>query len=105
MIPSLLWLSPSDCDPPHRVTHPEKRDALTVALRAPWEPSCPVLLGYPLDGRVQLISGSHRHAAAVVAECLLPVYLYPYETIAELWGTDDWVALLAAPPCLQDVTG
>lgn len=94
-----VWLSPLDCSPPHRVTHPEKfSELITEFCARGWDESNPRLLGYfwPEDGRVQLISGSHRWAAALCAEIDIPVDVYPFEFIQEIWGTQRWLELLAA---------
>jgi ParB-like chromosome segregation protein Spo0J len=86
-------LDPKDCDPPHRVTHPEKLNWLISELTVKgWKGR--VLIGYKLDGRVQLISGSHRYEAAKRLSLKLPVLLYPYDYITAIYGTDEWLFLV-----------
>jgi hypothetical protein len=48
------------------------------------------LVGYPLDGKIQLLSGTHRHLAAKQANILLPVTLWLRSDIERMWGTDLW---------------
>lgn len=101
----LRWLATTECAPPHRVTDWDKCYALRDGLKETgWRHDCPVLLGYPFEGTVQLISGSHRWAAARLLERSCPVWVLPYETVAELWGTEAWVELVAQPPTLGEVT-
>lgn len=96
------WLDAAACDPPHRVTHAEKFDAIAASLAASgWKPDEPVLLGYEREGRVQLITGSHRHAAARALRLPLPVLIR--HDVDALWGTDGWVRMIAQPPRLQEI--
>jgi hypothetical protein len=97
------WLRPEDCAPPHRVTCDRHAQALTRSLATDgWMIGKPALLGYtggPHDGpRVQLISGSHRWAAASALGMLIPVYVMTYEQVFDMCGTDAWVHALAHPP-------
>lgn len=87
-----FWLEPVSCDPPHGVSHPEKVQALADAFdRTGWGVSCPVLVGYPLDGRVQLLSGSHRWAAATHARIQIPVVIVPFADVEAAYGDlDAW---------------
>jgi len=59
-----VWVSPWRCDPPHRISHPEKLDELTRLLAKGWGKGHPALVGYPYGERIQLLSGSHRIVAA-----------------------------------------
>lgn len=100
------WLNPRVCEPPHRVTHPEKFDRLVASLAANgWRRDCPVLLGYEAedDGVVYLVSGSHRHAAAAALQQPIPVWVYTAEEIDTHWGHESWVQLIAHPPLLGEV--
>ena len=88
-------VDPMSCDPPHKVTHPEKFDELVREFSTKgWDINCPNLIGYDFDGRTQLISGSHRWAAAKVAKIQIPVEIHSYEYVHSIWGTDQWMKLL-----------
>ena len=86
----------AQCDPPHRVTHDEKQQALAASLcKRGWHG--PPLIGYRTDdGRIQLLSGSHRYAAAAqVQQMTLPVRVYPEWFVRALQGdTDRWSWLM-----------
>lgn len=90
--PPTQLLAPAECRPPHRVTHPEKRDDLVISfLEFGWDLSHPDLVGYQEDGYVQLLSGSHRFDAARIADINLPVRVYRRAEIEEIWGNlDEW---------------
>lgn len=92
------FLHPLTCDPPHRISHEEKlADLADEFVTNGWSPEHPVLIGYVLDGRVQLLSGTHRHAAANYACIALPVLLRPYAEIEQAWGTEHWAEIMTAP--------
>ena len=90
------WLSPSACVPPHRVTHPEKVQQLAAAFRdGGWDVERPALVGYPHGKGVQLLSGSHRWAAAISAGIRIPVRVVPYARVVWAWGDlERWGALM-----------
>lgn len=91
----IVWMPAEMCAPPHRVTHPDRlADLITAIERDGW--NGPMLLGYWLDGKVQLISGSHRWAAATALHRQLPVWLHDYEYIRGIYGTHEWMELMAA---------
>lgn len=97
-----LLLHPDDCDPPHGLDlQPGGRDEAKVEHLAAtfkrWGFSldAPVLVGYPLDGRVQLLTGTHRHEAARRAGILLPVALRLRSDVEARWGTDRWPEVIA----------
>ena len=50
----------------------------------------PALVGYIRDGRIQLLSGTHRHLAAQLAGIQLPVTLWLHSDIKEMWATELW---------------
>ena len=93
---SFVWVDPSDCIPPHGLDLASPRDANKVeALRKAFEEKgfdkkYPALVGYALDGKVQLLSGTHRHLAAAQAGIQLPVTLWLRSDVEETWGTDLW---------------
>ena len=90
-------LSPDECMPPHSA----KREEVVVSLanyfyNKGWGRGFPALLGYPWEGKIQLLSGSHRWAAAKMAGLeKVPVLVYPYETIDKAWGHSElWRELM-----------
>lgn len=92
-----LWAH--ECSPPHRVTHPEKLLTIMQAIKKDgWDPTCPSLVAYQsYDGHIQLVSGSHRWAAAKLAGAMIPVWLYPLDVFEEAYGDlEMWRDLLAS---------
>lgn len=94
----ILWLDPKSLLAPHRVNRPEDVDALAEAFEHGWDLNCPALIGYEWEGRIQLLSGTHRRAAAIQAGILVPVVIRSREAVEMAWGTDDWAEIMAAPP-------
>ena len=92
----LVWVDPQDCIAPHSLDMQTERDANKVEwLREQFEENgfdldCSTLVGYPLDGKIQLLSGTHRHLAAKQANILLPVTLWLRSDIERMWGTELW---------------
>jgi hypothetical protein len=94
------WIPPDWCLPPHRVAR--ENDVIALAndfVRYGWNPEKPALIGY-LDNDVQLLTGSHRWAAARLAELpRIPVVIYLYHECYEAFGDlERWLRLLQAPP-------
>lgn len=56
------------------------------------------LVGYPWEGKIQLLSGTHRHMAAGLADILLPVTLWLRSDIEKYWGTNDWFVVMEDIP-------
>lgn len=98
------WVSPEDCLPPHGLDMSAKRDyekveKLIKAFKENgFDLNMPCLVGYPLDGKVQLLSGTHRHLAAKEANIKLPVSLWLYSDIECTWGTPEWLNIIADIP-------
>lgn len=75
----VLFLHPDDCIPPHGLALTVgSRDSLKVErlmiafMREGFDPKEPALVGYPDgSGKVQLLSGTHRHEAAKRADIYL----------------------------------
>lgn len=86
--PNVTWLPPQICRPPHRVTHQTKLIELAnIFLASGWDPTKPSLVGYKEpDGAIQLLSGSHRFAAAMLANIKIPIRVYSYNEIRAAWG-------------------
>lgn len=95
-MPSVQWLPPSACLPPHGVTHPDKLLQLYREFSASgWDLTKPVLVGYPYGEGIQLLNGSHRWAAAVEAGIEIPVKIVPYGDVWACWGhLERWMALV-----------
>ena len=92
---NVQWIDTNLCDPPHKVTHPEKfYELLELFLKYGWDNNHPPLLGYWFEDKIQLISGSHRWAAANEAHIKIPILLYSYEFIKNIWGTEEWLQIL-----------
>jgi len=97
----LIWLNPRDCDPPHgldlTVAHDAaKVDGLIHAFRATgFDRSQPALVGYVKDGRIQLLSGTHRHFAARCTDIDIPVTLWLGSDIDKSWGVlEEWAKVM-----------
>lgn len=100
-----VLVHPDDCEPPHGLDlTPGSRDSLKVELlteafmKGGFDPNEPALAGYPLDGKVQLVKGTHRHEAAKRAGILLPVTMILRSVIEAKWGTAQWNDLLEDIP-------
>lgn len=94
-----VWLDPALCDPPHEVDDVLFFVRLTECFaRFGWAAEQPVLLGYCFEGRIQLVSGSHRWAAARAAGICVPVVLRSYEEVISTWGEPAWLEWLQNPP-------
>lgn len=102
---AFIWVDPSDCDPPHGLDlAPGSRDSLKVEMlveefsKNGFDLNQPALVGYPLNGRIQLLSGTHRHTAAIRAGIRLPVTMKLRSVVSAAWGTPDWDNLIEDIP-------
>lgn len=100
-----VLLHPSDCIAPHGLDlTPGSRDSikvdwLTDAFREDgFNPSEPALAGYPCEGKIQLVKGTHRHEAATRAGILLPVTIILRSVVEAAWGTAKWNDLMEDIP-------
>lgn len=97
----ITWLDPEDCDPPHSYGE-AKVLKIMKALEAGFSPNKPALIGYPCDGRVQLLSGTHRHEAARRLGLKVPVTLWLGSTVEESWGElEEWAKLMRDRPVAE----
>lgn len=89
----ITWVNPDECEPPHKITHWDKYQQLVSEFQRDgcWGIDHDVLTGYYIGDKIQLISGSHRWAAAKEADIMVPVMIYDYDEIQESWGTERWV--------------
>lgn len=95
----IAWISPWFCKPPHGVSRPEQVISLAESFKTGrgWALYAPALVGYHLDERnVQLLSGSHRWAAAIEAGMpMVPVRLHPRAVVEAAWGNlGHWVEIM-----------
>lgn len=100
-----IWVDPSDCDPPHGLDlEPGSRDSLKVEkLQQDFEQfgfdlDMPALVAYPNNGRIQLLSGTHRHEAAKRVGIKLPVHFIMRSLVEAKWGTDEWANIIKDIP-------
>lgn len=95
------WIEPEKCEPPHRVTHPEFFRLLIKEFQEfGWRKGTPALLGYDFFNHIQLISGSHRWAAAKIVGIKIPVMVNSYDDVLQKWGFDEWVKMVKNPPII-----
>jgi len=89
--PPIQWLSASELIPPHRVIRFGQVDSLWETFKyVGWDTSKPVLRGYFDGGKVQLLSGTHRRAAAELAGIKVPVIVWSKAEVEAAWGTPLW---------------
>lgn len=100
-----VLLHPVDCVAPHGLDlTPGSRDSIKVHwltesfCKDGFDPNEPVLIGYPLDGKIQLVTGTHRLLAAFIANILLPVKLMLRSEVEAMWGTAKWNDFVADVP-------
>lgn len=91
----VTWHAPEGLLPPHKVTRPAQVDELYEDMRQHGWAGVPLIGYYDKENRIQLLSGTHRHAARLRQGRLVPVYVYPYSLITRCWGRlARWVALM-----------
>ena len=92
-----MWVNPDDCMAPHGLDmsseyHYNKVEWLRKQfVEDGFSLNESALVGYPLDGKIQLLSGTHRHRAAKLAGIDLPVTMWLRSDIERLWGTPEWM--------------
>lgn len=103
-----MWVSPDDCDPPHGLDLTVgSRDTLKVEMlteafaRDGFDSRQPALVGYPLNGRIQLLSGTHRHEAARRAGIRLPVRMVMRSEVEAAFGTALWAHVIRDLPLAE----
>lgn len=96
---ALIWVSTSDCDPPHAADDAKMKIFVEKFERAGFDPDHPAVIGYPFNGRIQLLSGSHRFAAAKRLGLLLPVTLWLSSDVEKAWGNlEEWAKVMRQIP-------
>jgi len=101
----LLWVAPDDCLPPHGLDMEWDHDRVKVEeltrlfQEHGFDKNKPALIGYPLNGKIQLLSGTHRHEAAKRAGILLPITPWLRSNIEGSWGQlEAWKKVMADIP-------
>lgn len=96
----VIWVHPNDCIPPHSLDLLSAHDREKVELLAQafsefgFDERFPALVGYPLEGKIQLLSGTHRHLALILTDKFLPVTPWRREEVEEAWGTEKWSEII-----------
>lgn len=99
-----MCVSPDDCLPHHGLDMKSKRDYEKVERLAKefkangFDLNMPALVGYPLENKIQLLSGTHRHLAAQQANIKLPVSIWLRSDIERMWGTELWTTVIEDIP-------
>lgn len=96
----VIWMDPEDCDPPHEVRKHERLTPLVAEFATKgFDKSKPALIGYILNGRIQLLSGTHRHMSAKLTGIKIPVTLWLGSQIDQSWGTlEEWKKVMEDIP-------
>lgn len=92
-----ILVSPDECDPPHKISHEDKYIELANEfVENGWGSSYPPLVGYEFCGRIQLLTGSHRWAAAKLAGIQIPIKILSYNQVQAANGDLlEWERILA----------
>jgi ParB-like chromosome segregation protein Spo0J len=95
----LQYLPPTLLQPPHKVTRPEQVEALAQEFSYNgWNLNEPALVAYWDYNNLQLLSGTHRQAAAIVAKLeTIPVVVHPYKAIKAAYGNlNEWDKIMSS---------
>lgn len=96
---ALIWVDPADCDPPHAAEPTKMAKFVTAFQEAGFDENHPAVIGYPFNGRIQLLSGSHRHAAAIRTGTKLPVTMWLQSDVQRAWGNlAEWAKVMRQVP-------
>lgn len=101
---NIQWITPEFCIPPHKVARPEQVSDLAEEFSVNgWGAGYPALVGYMLgEHTVQLLSGSHRWAAAIIANLQkIPVSIIDYKLVDKHWGNLEAWAVIMTPPFVE----
>ena len=92
--PYTVYYPHYDLIAPHMITDYRRVNALVDNIRQNnWIGDC--LIGYPWVNKIQLINGTHRLAACVILDRLVPVQVYKRSKVWEAFGdVDKWKLLL-----------
>lgn len=90
----IQYYNPSRLLPPHRVTRPEQVRELAESM-INWGWRGQALVGYPWGNQIQLLTGTHRRAAAEVCHLFCPVVIVSKAQVGDAWGDlAKWTRLL-----------
>lgn len=97
-----VLMHPTDLVPPHGLDlTPGSRDSIKVEMlteafiKNGFDPNEPAMVGYPLDGKIQLVTGTHRHEAGTRADIFLPITIKLRSEVEAIWGTPAWDEFIA----------
>jgi hypothetical protein len=97
----ITWVKAEDCYPPHGLDMSWEHDYNKVEMlvnafsKEGFNKDEPALVGYPLDDKIQLLSGTHRHEAALRTDIELPVVVWLRSDVEKTWGKlDDWIHVM-----------
>lgn len=96
---SLVMLHPDDCVPPHAADDAKMQKFIKWFEKAGFDKDHPAIIGYPFNGKIQLLSGSHRWAAAKETNTMLPVTLWLKSDVEKAWGDlVEWAKIMKQIP-------
>lgn len=101
----IVWIKPEDCYPPHgldlkSIHDGDKVNWLEYEFKTNgFDKSKSALIGYPLDDKIQLLSGTHRHEAAKRIDIELPIVLWLRSDVEKSWGIiEKWIRVMKDIP-------
>lgn len=93
--PAIEWYHPAWFSPPHGITHPEKYEELCWEFRHHgWAKGTPALIAYPWR---QPFAGLLMPGESTPR----PNTSHSYQYLYSIWGTEEWINLLANPQRVQ----
>lgn len=97
----IVWVNAEDCYAPHGLDFewPHDRDKVDWLehefANNGFDKSKPALIGYPLNNKIQLLSGTHRHEAAKRTNTKLPIVLWLRSDVEKSWGIlEKWIRIM-----------
>lgn len=90
------WINPDKCLAPHSISRPEEvADLVEDFAENGWDTKQSLLVGYTIGDKIQLINGTHRHAAATILKLEVPVMIYSESEVWNAWGDlNKWAEIL-----------
>lgn len=97
---SVIYFDVKDCIPPHSVKDFKKVERfIKIFENEGFNKNEPCLIGYPWEGKIQLLSGSHRYKAAEIVGLQLPVVLWLRSDVEKSWGDiNSWKEIMKEIP-------
>lgn len=96
-------VDPKQCCPPHKISHPEKmRQFANKFVVSGWGDNQEALVGYYIGSTLQLLSGTHRHGASLLAGLnRIPVIIKKYDDVQNAVGDlDRWSEIMRTSKCI-----